>query len=322
VASPQGVYRLGIEMQHFQNIDALQLPASVLTIGSFDGVHLGHQALIQEMIAAAQIASIPAAVLTFYPHPSVVLQGRRPSFYITSPDEKAERLGSLGVDYVITQKFDRSLSLMRASEFLHWVKDRLQFQMLWVGGNFAFGYKREGNIKFLGEISKELDFELHVVPPILVDGEIVSSTRIREALQSGEVSRATRYLGKPFILRGVVEPGSGRGKKLGIPTANLKLWDEMAYPSAGVYACFSKVNGKTYKAVVNIGVRPTFNDDLDAPLIEAHLLNFDGDLYGQDIELSFVQRLRREQRFNDPQDLQAQIQRDIENAKDILIETL
>ncbi len=318
MASTEGIYRVGIEMQHFRDIDALQLPSSSLTIGSYDGVHLGHQALIHQMVTASQNAEIPSVVLTFYPHPSVVLRGRRPSFYITSPDERAARLGDLGVDYVITHKFDPSLSLMRASKFLEWLKDRLQFQMLWVGENFAFGHKREGDIGFMMEISEVLDFELHVIPPVFIDGEIISSTRVREALRSGDVARVAGYLGQPFILRGVVVPGLGRGKELGIPTANLMIWEELAYPGAGVYACFSKVNGKTYKAVVNIGVRPTFNDNLETPLIEAHLLDFNGKLYEMDIELSFVQRLRKEQRFNDPEDLIAQIQRDIERAKKIL----
>jgi riboflavin kinase/FMN adenylyltransferase len=309
-------------MQHYRNIDELQLQACALTVGSFDGVHLGHQAIIQQLVTAAGEHSIPSVVLTFYPHPSVVLQGRRPSFYITSPEEKASRLGKLGVDYVITQKFDRSLSVMGAKQFLEWVKDQLQFRMLWVGENFALGYKREGDIRLLKAISEELAFEFHVVAPVFIDGEIISSTRVREALRSGDVARVAHYLGQPFLLRGVVGPGLGRGKKLGIPTANLKIWDEMAYPGAGVYACYTRVNGGTYKTVVNIGVRPTFNDGLEAPLIEAHLLDFNGSLYEKEIELSFMLRLRKERRFNSPQDLIVQIQRDIERARMILDQTL
>jgi riboflavin kinase/FMN adenylyltransferase len=318
VASTEGVYRIGSEMQHFQDIDALQLPASALTIGSFDGVHLGHQALIRQMVAAAEEIKIPSVVVTFYPHPSVVLGGRRPSFYITSPDEKAARLGELGVDYIVTQEFNSSLSLMRASDFLKWLKDQLKFQMLWVGENFALGYRREGDVGFLEEISEEYDFELHVVAPIFVDGEIISSTRVREALRSGDVDRVARYLGQPFILRGTVVSGVGRGKRLGIPTANLMIWEEMAFPAPGVYACIANLNGEAYPSVVNIGVRPTFKDDLDAPLIEAHLVGFNGDLYDKELELRFIQRLRKEQRFNDPEDLIGQIQKDIERAIEIL----
>ena len=318
MASTEGFYWVGVEMQHFHSIDAIQLPTCALTIGSFDGVHLGHQALVRNMVNTAREISIPSAVLTFYPHPSVVLHGRRPSFYITNPEEKAERLGDLGVDYVITQKFDRSLSQMRAKEFLQWVRDQLRVQMLWVGENFALGYKREGDIEFLRKVSKTLDFSLHVVPPVFVDGEIISSTRVREALRSGDVARVACYLGQPFTLKGVVVQGSGRGEGLGIPTANLQIWEEMAYPGAGVYACFSEVNGEAYKAVVNIGVRPTFNEDLDTPQVEAHLLGFNGNLYDKDVELSFVQRLRKERRFDGPEALLAQIQRDIERAKKIL----
>jgi len=305
-------------MQHLHHIDALHLDASAVTIGSFDGVHLGHQALIQKLVTAANKSKIPSVVLTFYPHPSVVLHGRRPSFYITSPEDKATRLGELGVEYVVTQKFDTSLSLIKAFDFLQWLKRKFHFQELWVGENFALGHKREGDVGYLSGISKKLAFGLHIVPPVFIDGEIISSTRVREALRSGNVSRVSRYLGQDFILRGAIIPGAGRGKKLGIPTANLDIWEELAYPRAGVYACMAKVDGRVFKAVVNIGVRPTFDDDLKAPLIEAHLLDFDGNLYDQEIELSFVLRLRKEQKFDSPSDLVVQITQDIEQAKIIL----
>jgi riboflavin kinase/FMN adenylyltransferase len=318
LASTEGLYRVGVDMQHFRSIDAIQLPACALTIGSFDGVHVGHQVLIQQMVRTALANSIPPVVLTFFPHPSVVLYGRRSSFYLTSPDEKAARLGALGVEYVITQEFDHSLSMLRAKEFMQWVKDKLQVQMLWVGENFALGYKREGDVKFLKELSEILDFELHIVSPVLVEGELISSTRVREALWSGDVKRVARYLGQPFTLRGVVVQGASRGRRLGVPTANLKIWEEKAYPGAGVYACFSKVKGKPYKAVVNIGVRPTFNDDLNTPLVEAHLLDFKGNLYDKDVELNFMERLRKEQRFESPQELLEQIQQDIERTREIL----
>jgi riboflavin kinase/FMN adenylyltransferase len=307
-------------MQHLHHIDALHLDASAVTIGSFDGVHLGHQALIQKLVTAAHKNRIPSVVLTFYPHPSVVLHGRRPSFYITSPEDKATRLGQLGVEYVVTQKFDTSLSLIKAFDFLQWLKRNFHFQELWVGENFAFGHKREGDVGYLSGVSEELAFDLHVVPPVFIDGEIISSTRVREALRSGNVSRVSRYLGQDFILRGAVIPGAGRGTELGIPTANLDIWEELAYPRAGVYACMAKVDGRIFKAVVNIGVRPTFDDDLKAPLIEAHLLDFDGNLYDQEIELSFMLRLRKEQKFDSPADLIAQINQDIEQAKIILDE--
>lgn len=318
MASEKGVRRVDLQMQHLRDINAVQLDASALTIGSFDGVHLGHQALIEHLVSAANEKRIPSVVLTFYPHPSVVLHGRRPSFYITSPEEKAAKLGDMGVEFVITQKFDESLSLIKALDFLQWLKTYLQFRELWVGENFALGYKREGDVGYLNGISEELAFELHVVPPVFIDGEIISSTRVREALRTGDVARVAGYLGQPFMLRGAVVSGLGRGEKLGIPTANLRIWEEMAYPGAGVYACFAKVGEEIFESVVNIGVRPTFDDGLETPLVEAHLLDFNENLYDKEIELSFVLRLRKERRFESPEDLLAQIERDIERAKDIL----
>jgi len=305
-------------MQHLRDLNSLNLNGSVLTIGSFDGVHLGHQSIIVSLVAAAQEKKVPSVVITFYPHPSVILRGRRPSFYISSSEAKADRLGDLGVDYVVTMKFDQSLSSMKALEFLQWLRDQLHFQGLWVGENFSLGHKREGNIGYLKSVSGELEFSLEVIPPVFVDGEIISSTRVREALRAGDVARVQGYLGKSFVLRGVVKRGTGRGRQLGIPTANLSVWEELAYPGAGVYACRAKIDEDEYTAVVNIGVRPTFDDGLEEPLIEAHLLNFSSDLYEREIELIFVDRLRDERRFNGSAELLEQIQRDIQRANTIL----
>jgi riboflavin kinase/FMN adenylyltransferase len=217
--------------------------------------------------------------------------------------------------------FDHALSSMKAIEFLKWMKDQLHFQALWVGENFALGNEREGDVGYLNANSEKLEYGLEVVPPVFVDGEIISSTRVREALRAGNVARVGSYLGTPFILRGVVVRGSGRGKQLGIPTANLSVWEELAYPGAGVYACIARINGEDNKAVVNIGVRPTFEEDLEKPLIEAHVLNYLGNLYDEELELVFIDRLRDERRFEGPEALLEQIQRDIERAKNVLSKT-
>jgi riboflavin kinase/FMN adenylyltransferase len=308
-------------MVHHRDLNSINLNTSVLTIGSFDGVHLGHQSIIAKLVAAAEKRKIPSVVITFYPHPAVLLRGRRPSFYISSPEAKAERLGALGVEHVITMNFDHALSCMKAIEFLKWIKDQLHFQALWVGENFALGNEREGDVGYLNANSEKLEYGLEVVPPVFVDGEIISSTRVREALRAGNVARVGSYLGTPFILRGVVVRGSGRGKQLGIPTANLSVWEELAYPGAGVYACIARINGEDNKAVVNIGVRPTFEEDLEKPLIEAHVLNYLGNLYDEELELVFIDRLRDERRFEGPEALLEQIQRDIERAKKVLSKT-
>lgn len=305
-------------MQHFRDIDALHLESCELTIGSFDGIHLGHRSLIQQLVERAHQKSIPSVVLTFYPHPSVVLLGRRPAFYINTPDEKADQLGDLGVDYVITHRFDRELSAIGASDFLGWIVERLRFRGLSVGENFALGHQRQGNVSYLKGASVECGFELNIVPPVYEGEEIVSSTRVREALRSGDVARVAKYLGRPFLIPGEVTRGSGRGKKLGIPTANLAIWEERAYPGPGVYACLIQHNGERFKAVTNIGVRPTFDDNLEKPIIEAHVLDFEQDLYGETIHVSFIDRLRDERKFKGPEELLAQIDRDIKRARRIL----
>ncbi len=307
-------------MQHFHDIDELHLQDCELTIGSFDGVHIGHQALINKMVHAARENEIPSVVLTFYPHPSVVLRKRRPIFYINSPEDKAKCLGDFGVDYVITHPFNLELSRISAHEFLRWVKDCLNFTGLWIGDNFALGHNREGDIEFLDKVNDQYDFQLHIIDPIYSEGKIVSSTRVREALRAGDIDQVEMLLGRPFAISGIVQKGSGRGKKLGMPTANLKIWEELAYPNSGVYACRARIAGELLNAVTNIGIRPTFDENLEKPVVETHLLDFEGDLYGQEVEMIFVARLRDERRFEGPDQLIAQINVDIQRAREILID--
>jgi riboflavin kinase/FMN adenylyltransferase len=289
-----------------------------LTIGSFDGIHLGHRALIQAVVANAREEGMPSVVITFYPHPSVVLRGRAPAFYITTPEERAALLAELGVEVVITQHFDHALAAVTADEFLDRLSTHLKFRDLWVGEDFALGHRRQGNVVFLEQAGARRGFRLHVLPPVLVGGEVVSSTRVREALRSGDVARAATYLGRPFSLPGTVTRGAGRGKSIGLPTANLALGEERAHPGAGVYACLADVAGGRFPAVTNIGVRPTFEGAAQRPVVEAHLLDFEKDLYGETIRLVFIERLRDERKFDGPAALLEQIQRDIQRARVIL----
>jgi len=305
-------------MQHVQNLSELQIERSSLTIGSFDGVHLGHHDLLHSMAERAKEADLPVVVLSFFPHPSVVLRQRTPAFYITTPDEKAELLGQEGVDYVITQPFDLELSKVEAGEFLDRLTAQLGFIDLWAGEDFALGHLRRGNRHFLEKESRARDFQYHLVPPLLVGGEVVSSTRVREALRSGDVARAATYLGRSFNLVGIVQKGAGRGKELGIPTANLQIWEERAYPAVGVYACIVEVDGQRKQAVTNIGYRPTFEDKPEGPIIEAHILDFERELYGQEIKVEFIDRLRDEMRFSGPEQLLKQIEQDISHTRSLL----
>lgn len=305
-------------MQHVQNLSELQIERSSLTIGSFDGVHLGHHDLLKRMAERAKEAEVPVVVLSFFPHPSVVLRQRTPAFYITTPDEKAELLGQEGVDYVITQPFDIELSKVEAGDFLDRLTAQLGFVDLWAGEDFALGHQRRGNRHFLEKESRARNFNFHLVPPLLVGGEVVSSTRVRESLRSGDVARAATYLGRSFSLVGVVQEGAGRGKELGIPTANLKIWEERATPAVGVYACIVEVDGQRKQAVTNIGYRPTFEDKPEGPIIEAHILDFERELYGQEIKVEFIDRLRDEMRFSGPEELLEQIELDISYARGLL----
>lgn len=305
-------------MQHVRDLSSLRLDGCGLTIGAFDGVHLGHQALIKTMVSDAHANDLPAVVLTFYPHPSVVLGGRSPTFYITLPDERAELLGALGVDYVVTQHFDRKLAGVQASDYLRMLQEQLSFRRLWIGEDFTLGAGRKGDRAFLESVSAEFSFTLHVFPAFTVADDAVRSSQIRKSLQAGDVARVARHLGRIFVLQGEVVRGVGRGRRLGIPTANLRIQEERAYPGPGVYACYAEHAGQRWQAVTNIGVRPTFEEDPVQPTIETHLLDFEGDLYQKLIRLGFVERLRDERRFSDPDELIRQIKTDVRQAKSIL----
>jgi len=292
---------------------------SLLTIGAFDGVHRGHQTLIHHLVTRAREKNFRAAVVTFFPHPSVVLRGplREPSFYINTPDEKAELLAALGVDVVVTHPFDHTTSLISAKDFADELLASLNFKELWCGEDFAFGHNREGNVKWLEEYGRTHGFTVHIQKPITAAQAAISSSRVRTAIADGDIPLITTMLGRPLRISGMVVEGNKRGRPIGIPTANLKVWDERAYPARGVYACKAILGDKAYNAVTNIGVRPTF-DSQTALSIEAHILNFDQDIYGQTIALDFIARLRDEKKFNGVTELVAQIKNDIEQAKVIL----
>lgn len=293
---------------------SLSAPACV-AIGAFDGVHRGHQALIGGMVQAAHAANQAAVVVTFYPHPSVVLRGRRPSFYLSTPEDKASHLAALGVDALVVQPFDAAFALVTAADYVAQLHHHARLSQLWCGADFALGHQRQGDVAFL----RALGVEVRVVEPTLFDGEIISSTRIRQCLRDGAVEQARRYLGRPFRLTGMVMAGAQRGRTLGFPTANVSVNEACAIPAFGVYACRAHTAHGTFAAVTNIGVRPTF-DGPPQPTIEAHLLDFSGNLYGHTLRLDFVAHLRPEQKFPSLDALVAQIQRDVASARAILQE--
>ncbi|MDP6583818.1 MAG: bifunctional riboflavin kinase/FAD synthetase [Anaerolineales bacterium] len=302
-------------MSHVRELsDVKNNEPTVLAIGSFDGVHLGHQALVSDMVESSRRNNLQSVVLTFYPNPAVVLGRYSSSSYIHRPEEKASFLMDMGIDWVVTMKFDRDLAKISATDFIVQLRKTLDFKQLWCGENFAFGYDREGDIEWLTQNSDVLGFELNVANSVEEDGFAVSSSRVRNHISVGEVSAAALCLGRPLRVPGVVIQGAGRGESIGFPTANLSIWRYRTCPSQGVYLAYAFVDNDKYPAVVNIGKRPTFDDEDDCIIVEAHLLNYQGNLYGQRISLDFVDRLRDERKFTSVEHLVSQIHQDVSVA--------
>lgn len=289
---------------------------SVLTIGAFDGVHRGHQHLIHQLVERARCTHRLAGLITFHPHPSVVLAGRNPAKYITTPGEKAALLERLGLDIVAILPFSREVAQVSAWDFIQMVHHHLRMIELWVGADFALGRNREGDVRALQEMSERLGFKVQVVEPLVWQGEIISSTRIRSLLRKGRVREAACLLNRYPSLVGEVVRGTQRGRCIGFPTANLEVRAERAVPADGVYAVYVLLGEERYPGVANIGVRPSF--DNGERTVETHILDFQGDIYGCDLVVEFVERLRSERRFTEIDALKAQIEQDISRARLIL----
>ena len=296
---------------------------TVLTIGAFDGVHRGHQALIQMVVDRARATDRLAALITFHPHPALVLASepsvRAQSFYLTTPGEKLVLLEGLGLDLVALLPFDRELANTSASDFMRSVSQYLRARELWVGPDFSLGRRKEGNVARLRELGQEMGYELFVLQPVvdLANGQAaISSSRIRRLLHEGQVEQVADMLGRYFSISGEVVTGAHRGRGLGFPTANLQVRGERALPANGVYAVYAVFGDMHYPAVANVGVRPSF--DSGPRTIETHILDFDQDIYGCDLKVEFVARLRDEKRFATPDGLIAQVRQDSQTARAIL----
>lgn len=300
-----------VRVAHLSEVDHKQ--PTCVAIGSFDGVHRGHQALLRRMVSRAHEEGMRAAALTFFPHPRRVLHTLPPRFYLTTLDDRVRLLAEQGVDLIITHPFDDEVRHIRAADFVDQLLSTLDMKELW-GGNFALGYQREGDVPFLRQQGELKGFTVEtLVEPVLYDGEIISSRRVRAALEAGEMGEVTACLGRYFCVRGPVVKGDQRGRTIGFPTANVAVWDELLLPTNGVYATYIWIGEARHLAATNVGVRPTV--DGMKLTVEAHILDFDADIYGEDVRLEFVRRVRPEMKFAGLEALKAQIAADVEEVR-------
>jgi len=303
--------------------DAWRSPASlgpsVVTIGNFDGVHTGQQAILQRLVDRGQATGVDSIMVTFEPHPQSVLQPKQPPPRLTTRDQKRALVERMGVGTIAEVRFDESFAETTAQHFVEaFLHEKLQAAEVYVGSRFVFGRRKEGDLRLLREIGRGLGFEVFGVEEVVFGGAPVSSTRIRRAIQAGEVADAGAMLGRAYSICGSVVRGDGRGKKLGWPTTNVATAHEVL-PQDGVYASkvwLPELDG-VFDAVTNVGSRPTFPDG-DQKVVESHLFGFDGEIYGKGVELCFLERLRGERAFPSAEALTSQIEKDAGRAREYL----
>jgi riboflavin kinase/FMN adenylyltransferase len=290
--------------------------AGAVSVGNFDGVHRGHAALVAELRARADAAAGPAVALTFDPHPRDVLRPDLAGPPLTTPEDRYRFLHQAGADHVLVLHTTPDLLNLTAAEFFDRVlRERLAVNALVEGINFGFGHNREGNVHTLDGLCRAAGIPLTVVPPVMIDGAEASSSRVRNALLKGDVEEAARVLGRPYRLHGTTAVGQRRGRTLGFPTANLDPLRNLA-PGDGVYAVRVLVQGTVRPGAANVGPNPTFGEN--ARKVEVHLIDYNGDLYGQPLAVDFILRLRDTRPFKGPNDLVAQLRRDVEQARRVL----
>ncbi|MGA9047760.1 MAG: bifunctional riboflavin kinase/FAD synthetase [Dehalococcoidia bacterium] len=288
---------------------------TLLTIGVFDGVHLGHKFLLDHLVARAREKGCLAGVVTFKTHPEKVLKRRDTLPWICTLEERVRLLKEVGIDVVVPVTFTRNVAGLTAREFILLLKKYLKMCDLVLGPDFALGKHRQGDPAHLREIGEELDFRVEVVKPARLGDEVISSSAIRRLLTEGDLLKVERMLGRYFSLEGTVVHGDRRGHTLGFPTANLEVQPEQALPKDGIYVTVAHCGGRSLNSVTNIGVRPTFNGL--KRLIETYILDFDGDIYGQYLKIDLISRLRDEMKFDSVDDLKKQMHRDVMQARDI-----
>ena len=293
---------------------------TVLTLGVFDGLHLGHQLIMKTVVDRARATGAVPTVITFEPHPRAVLHPKSAPPLLQTFDQKIEAMGVLGIDQTIIIHFDQAFSQIRAEDFLRdVVVDRWQAKEVYLGRGFFFGHNREGNIDLLRRVSEQLGFVADEVPEVRLHDKRIGSTRIRELLLEGRVNLARRMLGRPYGVEGPVVRGAARGNQLGFPTANIHPRNRVI-PLGGVYVTATLIEGQWRRSITNIGTRPTF-DDARGISVETHVLNWSGDLYGDVVRVRFLHRLRDEEKFGSIDELKAQIARDVARAENYFART-
>ncbi len=299
----------------FQAARKNTLQASAVTVGNFDGVHAGHRKIMERVMDHAKRLGVPSVVMTFEPHPREVIYPGQSVPSIFPFPERVRLISDLGVDYLVKVEFTTEFASLSAKEFVSELKDKFGPRVIVLGHDFRFGKDRQGDEEFLRQAGQEYGFEVEGVPVVTVEGKPVSSTRIRGLIQAGEMQRARKLLGPPYHLQGRVIPGHGRGEGMGFPTANLS-WENTLIPPEGVYAATAEWDDSLFPAVVNIGSNPTFEDQELS--IEAHLMDFQGDLQDKNVRLGLIKRLRGEVKFSSPEELVEQIKKDVEQAREVL----
>jgi riboflavin kinase/FMN adenylyltransferase len=289
---------------------------TVLTIGTFDGVHLGHQQLLQRLKALADSSGLLAAVLTFRNHPRLVLNSELELSYITTLEDRLDLLRGQGIDLVISVDFTRDLSLLGAREFVGLLCGHLKMKSLVVGPDFALGHGREGDISTLTHLGEEMGFQVQAIEPTMMMGDVIKSSKTRGLIAQGDVETASRMLGRWYALTGLVVEGDRRGRLLGFPTANLSLDPSVVIPADGIYATWAVVDGRRYQGATCIGLRPTFG--VNGRTVETFILDFQGDIYGKPITLEFAGRLRDEQAFPNVEALVEQMKIDVAQTRAVL----
>lgn len=305
-------------MQNFQGVEELPADwgASVVSIGNFDGVHLGHQKLLRQAVQEGKQLSLPVVVFTFYPHPVSVLYPERKIQRLFDSRDQREQLDRIGITYLVEQEFTHNFAQLSAADFVQfYLIDKLKVKTLVVGYDFSFGSNRQGDIPFLEKICQAKNIKLVVVHAHKEDHVVVSSSKIRDELKAGDLKKVYTFLGRNYYLRGIVHHGDARGRTIGVPTANMTPTVDFV-PRRGVYITQTHYRNKTYPSITNIGFNPTFHGETHPPIkTETHLFDFNEDIYGQEIQVDLLEFLRDEKKFSGVKELVAQIQADIQVAK-------